>query len=340
MTDTAHDLVADTVEQLLAEASTPRRVREVEGGGSPAATWRAIQESGFADALVPEAQGGAGLGLSGAFPLVVACGRHAVPVPFAQTLVVRAALAEAGRTWPDGPATFAEAAAPAPGGGVTCLGVPYGRVAEWVLVGRSGGSVLLPASAAEVVPSGVRGSLEADLRWSSSPAGAVALDGERPWRLIGACLTAAQLAGAMERVLSMTVTHANDRVQFGRSIGKFQAIQQQVSVLAEQTLASRMAARIGCRGASFLPGELQAALAKARTSEAAVTVAAIAHAVHGAMGIAEETDLQLYTRRLHEWRLAWGAETYWNERIGEALLADGRGLFVDLVRERLSPIEG
>ena len=45
------------------------------------------------------------------------------------------------------------------------------------------------------------------------------------------------------------------------------------------------------------------AVAKARTSEAAVTVAAIAHAVHGAIGITEEFDLQLYTRRLHAWRV-------------------------------------
>jgi alkylation response protein AidB-like acyl-CoA dehydrogenase len=335
MTDAEHDPVADAVEQLLADASAPRRVRAIEEGGSPAALWRAIEASGFADALVPEGRGGAGLGLSGALPIVLACGRHAVPVPFAETMAVRAVLACAGQAWPEGPASFARAAAG--GGAVTCHRVPYGRVAEWVLVSRPGSSVLLPVAAAEVTPSRERGSLDADLRWAAPPVDAPVAAGDPPWPAIGAALCAAQLAGAMDRVLALTVAHANERVQFGRSVGKFQAIQQQVSVMAEQVFAARMAARIGCHGTSHLPGELQAAVAKARTSEAAVVVAAIAHAVQGAMGITEEGDLQLYTRRLHAWRLAHGAEHHWNEHIGEALLAGGRGPFATLVRERLSP---
>jgi alkylation response protein AidB-like acyl-CoA dehydrogenase len=338
MNDTAHDLVSDTVEQLLAEASPPRRVREIEEGGSSSALWGAIAESGFLDALVPEEHGGAALGLSGALPILLACGRHAVPVPLAHTMVVRAILATAAKAWPDGPATFARAAT-SDGAAVTCLRVPFGRIAEWVLVGRPDSSVLLPASAARVTPTRVRGSLEADLRWDVAP-DAVVVAGEPPLRTLGATLHAALLAGAMDRVLALTVGHANDRVQFGKSIGKFQAIQQQLSVMAEQVFAARMAARIGCAGAGLLPGELQAAVAKARTSEAAATVAAIAHAVQGAMGITEEGDLQLYTRRLHEWRLADGAERHWNEKIGAALLAERRGRFATLVRDRLSPVEG
>jgi alkylation response protein AidB-like acyl-CoA dehydrogenase len=223
---------------------------------------------------------------------------------------------------------------------VTCLRVPFGRVAEWVLVGRPGACVLLPTSAARVTALPVRGSLEVDLRWEAAPRDAVVVAGEPPLGTLGAALHAALLAGAMDRVLSLTVAYANDRVQFGKSIGKFQAIQQQLSVMAEQVFASRMAARIGCAGAGHLPGELQAAVAKARTSEAAVAVASIAHAVQGAMGITEEGDLQLYTRRLHEWRLADGAERHWNARIGEALLAEPRGRFAALVRDRLSPLEG
>jgi alkylation response protein AidB-like acyl-CoA dehydrogenase len=144
----------------------------------------------------------------------------------------------------------------------------------------------------------------------------------------------------MERVLALTVAHANDRVQFGKSIGKFQAIQQQLAVMAEQVFASRMAARIGFASATGTPRALQVAVAKARTSEAAAQVAAIAHAVQGAMGITEEADLQLFTRRLHEWRLADGAESHWNVRIGEGLLSERRGRFAALVRDRLSPVHG
>ena len=57
----------------------------------------------FVDALVPEGQGGAGLSLHQVLPLVQACGYHALPLSFAETMVVRAVLAHAGREWPDGP---------------------------------------------------------------------------------------------------------------------------------------------------------------------------------------------------------------------------------------------
>jgi alkylation response protein AidB-like acyl-CoA dehydrogenase len=73
--------------------------------------------------------------------------------------------------------------------------------------------------------------------------------------------------------------------------------------------------------AGTVPEPLACAVAKARTSEVAQPVAQIAHAVHGAIGITQEFDLQLYTRRLHAWRIAAGSESYWNQRIGRALLA-------------------
>lgn len=59
--------------------------------------------------------------------------------------------------------------------------------------------------------------------------------------------------------------------------------------------------------------------------------AAIAHGVHGAMGIAAEFPLQIFTRALHAARLAFGTERVWQARIGAALLASGQssGAFLD-----------
>jgi len=130
------------------------------------------------------------------------------------------------------------------------------------------------------------------------------------------------MAGAMEAVLQTTVRYAGEREQFGRPIGKFQAVQQQLSVLAELACASRMAAELGCRQTSAgAPNALAAAVAKARASEAAGTVVSIAHGVHAAMGITAEYDLQLYTRRLIEWRTDYGSAGYWNRRVGDAVLS-------------------
>ncbi|HEX2540161.1 MAG TPA: acyl-CoA dehydrogenase family protein [Caldimonas sp.] len=324
-------------ERLLADACTPEVVREVERGGTASALWSRIAASGFLDALVPEAAGGAGLRLADVFPLFVSEGRHALPVPVAHTLLARAALAAGGAEAPDGPIAIATHARSGPGGAWSCPGTPCGRVAEWVAVASGTGWMLLPTARAVRRGGGVHGSLRADLDWAAPPDDAVALPVSVDWAAAGAALAAAQLAGAMQRVLQQSVAFANERVQFGRSIGKFQSIQHQLAVMAEHVTAAHMAAEIGCAGAGPLPDPLRAALAKARASEAAVVATATAHAVHGAIGVTAELDLQLFTRRIHEWRADFGAETHWNRVLGRALLASDAPLALDFMRSALIP---
>lgn len=331
------ELFTAPFERLLADHCAPAVVRQIEAGGSPAALWRTVSESGFLDAMVPEAQGGAGLALAEAFPLFVAEGRHATPLPLAHTMLVRAVLAHAGHTPPEGLIAIADQARLGDDGGITCPGTPCGLLSDWVAVDRPGGGWwLLPVAPARRESSGIHGSLRADLHWPALPASAVASAAPSVWRNAGAALAAAQLAGVMERVLTMTVDFANQREQFGRSIGKFQAIQHQLALLAEHVAASRIAAQIGCSGAGPWPVPLRAALAKSRTSEAAALAAATAHAVHGAIGVTAEFDLQIYTRRLHEGRADFGAETHWNRVLGRALLAD-TGPTLDFMRHALIP---
>ncbi|KAF7964027.1 hypothetical protein AWV80_03025 [Cupriavidus sp. UYMU48A] len=76
-------------------------------------------------------------------------------------------------------------------------------------------------------------------------------------------------------------------------------------------------------GTGNQPKQLSAAMAKARSSEAAQIIAATAHGLHGAIGITEEYDLQLLTRRLHEWRTAHGSEAGWAMTVGDAFLQSG-----------------
>jgi len=147
----------------------------------------------------------------------------------------------------------------------------------------------------------------------------------------------ALMAGAMHKVLDTTAAYANERAQFGKSIGKFQAVQQQLSVMAEQVFAARMAAEIGCASDGTVPHPLRAAVAKARASEAAEKVVAIAHAVHGAIGITADFDLQLYTRRLQEWRGDFGSQAYWNAQLGSALLATPQTTTLTFLLEEMTP---
>lgn len=303
-------------ERMLEDIARPAAVRAIEQGSSIDAMWRAFAESGFLDALVPEERGGAGLPLSEVQPLWMALGRHAVPLPVGETMIARALLADA----PEAPVALAVAEGAA-------VVVPCGLVAAHLLVESGDGLHLIEATSEAT---GVPASLAARFDLGALPAPVVPAP-EGGLRGLAAILRAALIAGAAERLTAMTATYANERVQFGKPIGRQQALQQQMAVMAEEMVAARVASQLGCAG-TFPPSLVAAATAKSVASRAAARIAATAHAVHGAIGISEEHDLQLFTRRLHEWRLADGSETYWNRLLGASRLTDP-GRSVDYVRE-------
>ena len=298
----------DPFARLIEDVCTPAAIREIEQGGDSGPMWNAFLESGFLDALVAEQSGGAGLSLNDAAPLIALLGRHAVPLPVGDTMIARALLAAAGMEAPEGPIAIATGAG----------AVPFAAVASHILSGTPDAPVLTPA---KVEATGVP---------HDSDAYVAGLDGAA-LRPIAAVLRAQLIAGAAGRVMEMTVAYANERVQFGKPIGKQQAVQQQLSLLAEQAVAARIAAAIGAR-AGMQPKLADAAIAKHGASLAAGQVAAIAHAVHGAIGISEEYDLQLLTRRLHGWRLADGSEGYWAGVLGQLRLADPAKPTADFIR--------
>jgi acyl-CoA dehydrogenase len=246
--------IGDAFGQLLTDRCTPAVVRAIEGGESSDALWNELVDSGFLDALVPESQGGAGLVLADVLPLVQACGYHAMPLPFAETMAARAVLAHQDRTWPSTPLTL------------DALG----------------------------------SHLSFDERIT-----------------LQAAMCVGQILGASERVLKLSLAHAGTRSQFGKSIGSFQAVQHQLSVMAEQTCAARMASQLCFASNTNLPDCTLAAMAMVVAGEAAALVASIGHAVHGAIGISAEFDLQLYTRRLLGWRTQAGSPAYWSRQVGQ-----------------------
>jgi len=140
----------------------------------------------------------------------------------------------------------------------------------------------------------------------------------------GALCRAAQMAGAMEAALELSTRYANDRVQFGRPIAKFQAIQHNLATLAGEVAAASAAAdgaAEACSGPEI--GLAEVAIAKVRGGEAAGTGAAIAHQVHGAMGFTYEHSLHHATRRLWAWREEFGNEAVWAQRLGRMVARHG-----------------
>jgi acyl-CoA dehydrogenase len=143
-------------------------------------------------------------------------------------------------------------------------------------------------------------------------------------RALAATLAAGEMAGALQAVQALTADYALTRKQFGREIGKFQAIQHQIAVMAEEVMAARMAAQAAFVGAPSEVSERRAAAAKIRCNQAAARVSAIAHAVHGAIGVSDEFVLHHHTRRLRALSLAHGGESWWAAQLGDWALSEAQ----------------
>lgn len=330
-------MFAEAIEAVLRDRCTPKAVRAIEAGGSAVPLAAALEESGFHALLAREEDGGASAGWPEFHAVVELCGVFALPLPLAQTMAARA-LVRTQDQLPAGWITFAPALARGADGSFQAHLVPFGRTASHVIGAAGDALLLLPVQDARQQSTGVHGSLAASFRWDAGAATRLQAT-VQPQRLqaLGAALHAVLLAGAMKRVFDLTMAYANERVQFGKSIGKFQAIQHQLGVMAEHVTAASIAAEAAFHTTDgALPGHGACGVAKARASEAALLVAATAHAVHGAIGVTEEYDLQLFTRRMHEWRLAHGSETHWNRELGRLCLAGGEPLFTDFARTLLA----
>lgn len=326
-------MFVEAIEAILQDRFTPAAIRAIEAGGDPGPAWNALAEAGFLGLLAGEDAGGAGLTLPDLFPVLITIGRHAVPAPLAQSIAARALLARTGVQAPAGMITLAQSCRREADGALVCAQTQFGTIADYVLAGTPNGLLLLDCSAAERIGTGVHGSQCATLRWPAGLAaeplpGATSVD-VQAW---GASLHAALIAGAAARVGEMTLQYCQDRSQFGKAIGKYQAIQHQLAVMTEHIAAATVAAEMAFAGAGDQPKQLSAAIAKARSSEAAQIIAATAHGLHGAIGITEEYDLQLLTRRLHEWRAVHGSEAGWTVTVGDAFLRSGASV-VEFARE-------
>ena len=311
-------MIEETCDRLFAAHLDEETFRSAEAGEFPQDLWAAITESGLDRLLVSEDQGGSGLGWPDADVVL----RSAAPVPLAETIAAGWLLGQAGMDVPDGIITLA---------GPEMARVPWARAAGHMLVsGVDDALVCVSLDDAEITW---------DRNIGRDPRDVVVLDGvetthERMDRVraAGALARSCQMAGAVSAVLDLCVTYANERVQFGRPIGRFQAIQQQLAVMAGEAAAAGVAAQDACRIVDA-GGDLvaAAAAAKIRTGEAAGKAANIAHQVHGAIGFTDEYRLHHLTRRLWAWRSEFGAESAWAAMLGRLVAARGaKNLWPDL----------
>ncbi len=332
MTDT---ILLETAERLFSDTITPQVLAAAERGDYPHAAWNALAEAGLHLGLLPEEAGGFGVAPADALALLRIAGRHALPLPLAETMLAGWLLAGAGIAVPEGALTITAA----PGltltrdGGSwhlagTAPGVAWGRDAAAVAVlttfeGQpyvallSGGYTIAERLNIAREP---RNTLTIDaVPDAVAPSAVTALQ----LRAAGAATRALMIAGALERITEMTTQYALDRTQFGRPIGRFQAVQHSLATLAAQTAAALAAGDIAAEAVADGVQIPAIAAAKARASEAAGIGAGLAHQIHGAIGFTYEHSLHYFTKRLHAWRDEYGGEAEWNERLGRHLAAAG-----------------
>ena len=317
-------LLQETVERLLADAVTPDLLRAAETGVWPADLWAEIEALGLPLAAVSEDLGGTGASWTDIFVVIRACGAAAAPVPLPEAILANSLLASAGLEPPEsGVIVFAAGSADAP-----IAEVPWGRHAQWLALhdAVAGRIALHSLDGAHITTNtNVAGEPRDTITLATGSliketATSAATD---TVLLAGAMLRSAQMAGALGRLTEINADYANERIQFGRPIGKFQAVQQQLAVLATQAAAAVAAAEAAFLLASPSAEFVTTSSAKAVAGEAAGKGAAIAHAVFGAIGFTHDHSLHFLTRRLWAWRAEYGSDAFWAERLGQAIATAG-----------------
>ena len=158
-----------------------------------------------------------------------------------------------------------------------------------------GGALILNTAAGELTEHHtLSGEARDTWRFVQAPAISTAAD----VILLGAFARTAQIAGALDAALSISVGYVNERKQFGRPLAKFQAVQQNLALFAGEAAAANCAAVGAAQALDMGQGDYAVAAAKLRANRAVGTGTAIAHQVHGAIGFTQEYHLHPLTRRL------------------------------------------
>lgn len=335
-------MLVETAERLIVDRIDDTTMRSARGGAWPSDAWDALVDMGLPLALVDEAAGGFGVPTSDALALVRLSGRYALPLPLAETMVANHALGLTGLALADGPAALAD------GAGLeivregeawrlrgTLARVPWGRDLSTLVVADGARTYRLANGFAAI---------GREINLAAMPRDTLAIDalcetsGPPPVlspQLAGATLRALQIAGALETVLALTVEHVSVRVQFGRALSKFQAVQHDLARLGGEVAAAGAAADMAVEAfaGDAAGAALPIAAARVRTGEAAGIATNIAQQLHGAIGFTAEHRLHWFTTALWSWRDEYGSQRGWTDQLGRAAIAAGGAGFWQFVTE-------
>jgi acyl-CoA dehydrogenase len=303
--------------------------------------WAPVEEAAFPLLLVPEADGGFGGSWADAFAVLRLAGYHALPLPVGEAIVAAWLLSRSGLEPPDGLATIAPQVEGKLANGRftgTLTNALWGREAAVVVTVLDGKLVRLNRADATVEPhQSIADEPRDTLRFTD--ASVTTAQSDANLTQLGALIRTAQIAGAMDAALAQSIAYANERVQFGKPIGKFQALQQNLAVFAEEAAAVSCASQAAFAAADKYDGvaDFEIAAAKLRANMAIGIGTSTAHQVHGAIGFTREYSLHPLTRRLWSWRSEFGSDSHWSATLGAMIIAAGADAFWPTLTERSDP---
>ena len=318
--------------------------------------WSEIAGLGWPGLLIPERDGGAGLGMVDMVVIQEEMGRVAQPGPslsssIAATRAARSlgadyllpglasgstrgtvAIEEAGR---GDPLASIATTATRSGDGWALDGVKEivldGHTASFAIVAARTGDGLaafvLDEPAGRLEPSLDVTRRTARLEMVARPARRLGPDGDQTALLARICddisvALCAETVGAAERALQMAIDYAKQRVQFGRPIATFQAIKHKIVDMLHQLEL----ARVGTHWAAWCSDvddplrQHAAAACKGFVSEAAVMVTGENIQVHGGVGFTWDVDCHLLFRRVKQNDVLFGNQAWNRSRLADLIL--------------------
>jgi alkylation response protein AidB-like acyl-CoA dehydrogenase len=346
---------------MVAEAPKEyvRRMAEHDDTGITPEVWRKIVDLGWPGMLVPEQQGGLGLGIVAAVVVQEEMGRAVFPGPFFSSAIV-ATLAARALGLDD---RLAALAAGTERGTAAIDEAGHGDPIERTRVRASGrGSryrldgvkpIVMDGLSADwaLVPARTREGLQSFLveRPAQYGAAAASLDITRKfarlefdntrallvgppgdhgaiWRRVtddGAVLLAAELIGVSEAANALALDYAQVREAFGKPLSKFQVTRHKAVDMMREIEIARVAVHYAAWASDVdsPEREITAAGAKAQAATAANYVTAECIQIHGGVGYTWENDSHVYLRRAKVDDLLLGAHGWQLERVADEYFA-------------------
>lgn len=340
------ELLVETANKIMKNYCTEEHLRELKEGEYLKELWTELDKTGITGVSISEKNGGSGGSFGDALNVLKVAGRYAAPIPLADTLLAKWILAESGLTFPSGPLSIVP---PETYNSVRFVkqenswrlsgvinGVPWARHAMGItVIGYVGdrltvillrpddyslnyGQNLAGEPLDDILLNNVEVSKEEVKSVSRN------LD-EKTILSMGALMRTALMSGALENILDLSIQYAQERVQFGRTISRFQAVQQLIARLADEVSAANTATNVAIAESEEELAIMETALAKVRVGQAVGDSVQIAHQVHGTIGFTMEHALHQFSRRLWVWRDEYGTETEWADLIGQQVVLQGSG---------------